>query len=281
MRCAIAIQLTYSRRFLLGESVIRCSGARQRIGSVGDTSNMSSLEKRLADQWYTRLLPASSTPLSEMERNQEFLRNLGVSSHSIELASLPSAPWPQGVAKPNSSYLVLFPGAGASLRRWPPERFAALATVLHRSHGLHPVICGSAADTPVGDAIASQLSSLGVINLCGATSLLELIGVIRAAQLLVANETSASHIAAATGTPSVCLLGGGHYGRFMPYPAAAPKPHPVAVYQSMPCFHCNWQCIHPLEPDAPAPCLDAITVEMALQAAHQALALGPRQVSVQ
>lgn len=279
--CQRAIQPIYSRRFLIGESMIRCSGARYRIGSRGDTSNISLLEKKLADRWYTKLLPASSSPLTELERHQEFLHHLGVIDPSIQLADLPSAPWPKHLDKPTGSYFVLFPGAGAALRRWPPERFVALAVALHRSHGLQPVICGSAADTPLGEAIAAQLGHLAVINLCGVTSLLELIGVIAAAELLVANETSASHIAAATGTPSICLLGGGHFGRFMPYPVAAPQPHPVAVYQFMPCFHCNWQCIHPLEPVAPAPCLEAITVEMALYAAQQALALGRRQVAAQ
>jgi ADP-heptose:LPS heptosyltransferase len=279
--CRTAIQPTYSRRLLLGESIIRCSGARQRIGSLGDCSNMSVLEKRVADRWYTQLLPANPAPLTELERHQEFLHNLGVPSSSIELAELPQLPWPERVAKPSQPYLVIFPGAGAALRRWPPERFAQLAIALYLSHGLQTVICGSDADTPLGEAITDQLSNLPVINLCGATSLLELIGVISAAHLLVANETSASHIAAATCTPSVCLLGGGHYGRFMPYPAVAPQPHPVAVYQSMPCFNCNWQCIHSLEPDEPAPCLNTITVEMALHAAHQALASDSRQVLAQ
>lgn len=279
MNCSLAIQPTYSRRFLLGESIIRCSGSRHRIGSSGDTSNMSMIEKWLADSWYTQLLVARSDSLSELERHQEFLHHLGVKDSSIQLADLPRAPWPQHVAKPKGSYLVLFPGAGAALRRWPPESFVALAVALHLNHGLQPVICGSAADTPLGELIAEQLGAQEVINLCGATSLLELIGVIEGAELLVANETSASHIAAASGTPSICLLGGGHFGRFMPYPVAAPQPHPVAVYQSMPCFHCNWQCIHSHERDSPVPCIEAITVEMALAAAHQALAFGRRQPS--
>lgn len=279
--CQCAVQPTFSRRFLLGESIIRCSGARHRIGTCGDASNMSVLEKRLADRWYTQLLPASSTPLTELERHLEFLNHLGVKDPSIELADLPREPWPKDFQKPNGSYLVLFPGAGSALRRWPPHRFASLAIALHTSHGLQPVICGSAADIPLGEAIADQLSNLAVINLCGATSLLELVGVISAAKLLVANETSAIHIAAATGTPSICLLGGGHFGRFMPYPVAVPQPHPVAVHQWMPCFHCNWQCNHPLPHDAPAPCLDAITVEMALHAAHQAMALGRSQLAAQ
>lgn len=277
--CHTSIQPTHSRRFLLGESIIRCSGARRRIGSIGDTSNISALEKRLADRWYTQLLPASPAPLSELERHQEFLGHLGVPAPRIELASLPSSPWPEGVAQPSGPYLVLFPGAGAALRRWPVQRFAALTVALYRSHGLQPVLCGAAADAPQAAAIAAALPDLPVIDLCGATTLPQLIGVIGAARLLVAIETSVSHIAAATATPSVCLLGGGHFGRFMPYPAAAPLPHPVAVYSTMPCFHCNWQCIHPLEPDGPAPCLEAITLDMAIQAAHQALAQAAQEAS--
>ena len=107
----------------------------------------------------------------------------------------------------------------------------------------------------MAEHIASSIPNCGLINLCGSTNLSQLIGVISSARLLLSNETSAIHIAAATSTPSVCLLGGGHFGRFVPYPSSAPMPHPIPVYYSMPCFNCNWQCIHHLEPDTLHPAL--------------------------
>ena len=271
IRCITAIQPTHSRRFLLGESIIRCSGAQKRIGFLGDTSNCSNLEKWLADRWYTKLVPTSTETLTEHEQHLVFLRSLGISKPRLERLSLPTAAWPSGFLQPNGPYLVLFPGAGAALRRWPVEKFSEIAHVLSQRYHLQIVICGSFADIEQSKTLVNELAPLNVINLCGATSLPELIGVISRSHLLLSNETSAIHIAAATVTPSVCFLGGGHYGRFMPYPSFAAEPRPIAVYSMMPCFHCNWQCIYPIDNDQPAPCIEAISFEAALQAAEQAL----------
>ncbi len=37
-------------------------------------------------------------------------------------------------------------------------------------------------------------------------------------ELLISNDTSAIHIAAAVGTPFICISNGSHFGRFHPYP---------------------------------------------------------------
>ena len=167
------------------------------------------------------------------------------------------------------------------MRRWSPNQFADFTTALVQRHNLQPVICGAATDYHLASHISALIPHCSVINLCGLTNLPQLIGVISSARLLLSNETSAIHIASATSTSSVCLLGGGHFGRFVPYPTSAPIPHPIPVYSSMPCFNCNWQCIHHLEPDTPAPCLEAITVDMALSAAEKALANASSSLSHQ
>ena len=64
--------------------------------------------------------------------------------------------------------------------------------------------------------------------------------------IAVDERTSAMNIAAACGVAAVCILGGGHYGRFMPYEVeqADGRPLPRAIIHQMSCFGCNWQCIY-------------------------------------
>jgi len=50
-------------------------------------------------------------------------------------------------------------------------------------------------------------------------------------------ETGLAHIACAVGTPNVILLGGGHFGRFMPYSGLRPLLHFHLI-----AFGCDWKC---------------------------------------
>jgi len=83
----------------------------------------------------------------------------------------------------------------------------------------------------------------------------------------VGNDTSAVHIAAAVGTPSVCILGGGHYGRFLPYATETDKQvSPIPVTHQMDCFNCNWQCTQPHRKGDAAPCISNIQVNQVFEA---------------
>ena len=81
---------------------------------------MSAIEKKFADRWYSQLLPVSSIQLNEFDRNYEFLSNLGVDFSFRRFPELPTSPLPETVEQPIRPYFVLFPGAGAALRRWSP-----------------------------------------------------------------------------------------------------------------------------------------------------------------
>ena len=91
---AIALQPTFSRILLFGDSVVRASGARVRIGFDGDLSNMSAVEKQWSDRWYTRLIPSKRGPATDHERNDEFLHGLGCESIAGN-ACRRSRPWPK------------------------------------------------------------------------------------------------------------------------------------------------------------------------------------------
>jgi heptosyltransferase-2 len=117
--------------------------------------------------------------------------------------------WPPGVP-----LLGIAPGAAyGGAKRWPPERFAAVACALARSHGLQPVIVGSAGDRGSACAIEAEVGKITgsgtrpPLNLAGRTSLAQLSGVLATCGALVSNDSGAMHLAAAIGTPVVALFG--------------------------------------------------------------------------
>jgi ADP-heptose:LPS heptosyltransferase len=97
-------------------------------------------------------------------------------------------------------------GASDPARRWPSASFAALADMLVSRLNARIVLTGAAADSELTSSVrrAMQASSA---DLTGQTTLGEFAAVIAALDLLVTNDTAASHIAAATRTRSVVLFG--------------------------------------------------------------------------
>jgi ADP-heptose:LPS heptosyltransferase len=267
LACATAIYPSYSREWLLGDALVRISGARERIGSSGDNYHSTRWQQRIANLWYTRLVSADSAPQMELKRNAEFVRNLCDANFTAKVLDLRAittlaldARWRVAIPQ-EESYYVMFPGAGWSGRRWPIGNFAQIAQKLYVKTGWHGVICGGDEDRSIGEELCKQ-SSAPLLNCCGETHLTQLAAIVASAKLLVANETSAMHIAAACGVPTVCILGGGDYGRFLPYeverPSSTALPYPVTFPMS--CFGCRWQCIYHRLDSEPTPCIGQISI---------------------
>ena len=263
----VVMQTTYSREFLYGDAIVRISGARKKIGSVGDCIIIQPIEKKISNLFYTQLIPATPKPLMELQRNAEFVRGLDY----IFQPGLPDImPVAQGINNPvanSSPYFVLFAGASWAGRQWPIEKFSELASLVFHETGMSAVICGGATERQLGEALIA-IMDIPVVNMVGETSLAELVAVIRDAQFLLGNETSAVHIASAVTTPAFCLLGGGHYRRFMPYDieSETEKSLPVPIIHKMDCFGCDWQCRYFIKDNEPAPCIGKISVEEAFAA---------------
>jgi ADP-heptose:LPS heptosyltransferase len=100
----------------------------------------------------------------------------------------------------------LHAGASDPARRWPPEAFSALADALAARFDARIILTGVAAERPMTAQVQTGMRS-PAIDLAGRTTLGQFGAVIAALDLLVTNDTGASHIAAATGTPSVVLFG--------------------------------------------------------------------------
>lgn len=110
-----------------------------------------------------------------------------------------------GGLKPGRHLVVLNPGAGRSDKRWPEERFRALADRLTEDAGADVVVVWGPGEEPTGRRIAPPGDSRAVLG--PPTNLHELVAFLRRASVLVAADTGPLHLAAALGTPCVGLYG--------------------------------------------------------------------------
>lgn len=268
----VVIHPTFSREFLFGDSVVRFCGARERIGYEGDCSNILPFLKRISDTWYTRLVPASGKRFMELERNAEFLRAIGLPSFRCGVPDGRALfPRPRSAGSP--AYYVLFPGAGSPLKQWPVECFAELAAKIHKATGWTGVIAGGPDEERIGKSLR-QSTDAPLEDRTGRTTLRQLGSMIAGARLVVTNDTSAVHIAAAVSTPAVCITGGGHPGRFVPYRVETPAdgPLPIPVTCATDGHDCNWRCAADRAKDEPAPCVTNVSVNDAWNVVRKVLA---------
>jgi len=257
----IAIQPTYSREFYHGDSLIRASNASKKVSSAGNMSNRNQLKSNLADRWHTELIPSSPEQLSELERNAEFF------SGFIKKLYLPSYPELELSCDCNiqelkrKSFYILSLGANKKYREWPYKYYAKIAQKIHKKTGWLGLICGAENEFDLGEHI-KKLCDAPLQNYTGQTTLSELTCLLAKSQILISNETGTAHIANAVGTPTVCILGGGHFGRFVPYPELSGKINNLkVVYYKMPCYGCDWKCVYHIKDEDPAPCISNISVD--------------------
>ncbi|MGH9939538.1 MAG: lipopolysaccharide heptosyltransferase II, partial [Blastocatellia bacterium] len=112
-------------------------------------------------------------------------------------------------ADSNSRPLVAL-NAGATnsrAKRWPEDRFAALADQLTDALNARIVFIGAASERDGAERIIQRMKQRDAINLAGKTSMAELIGALDACDLLISNDTGPAHIAAALGRPTLTIFG--------------------------------------------------------------------------
>lgn len=265
---AKTIQTSAPRDALILDAVVNALGA-PAIGFSESFSDRPWFDRRFNDRRYRQLIPSMQN-VHQNRRHKAFLQAVGMDTTDLqpaEFAKLPPSPV-------SGTYWVLSPGAGRNYRRWPEERFAQIVRRMsdYRSDW-QCVIVGTAQEKGLAQSVAREAST-EVIDLTGRTDLLTLVAVIAQARLLLGNDSAAGHIAAATGTPSVVVVGGGDWKRCYPYdPAEAPvRALPRVASHLMPCFGCNWICRYTARPDQPFPCIDEVDVESVWQEVQSALA---------
>lgn len=176
-------------------------------------------------------VPNDPVPVHQVEYYWNLLRPLGMTGRATLPTLLISAEEDRmmGVrlasAGIDSSDLIIGINPGStygSAKRWLSDRFAEVAKRLVRrleqSESAHVavVILGAKGEELLGEAIAAQLGGRSIV-LSGATTIRELMAVVKRCRLLITNDTGPMHIAAACGVPVVAVFGPTDWRTTSPY----------------------------------------------------------------
>ncbi len=109
--------------------------------------------------------------------------------------------------KPGRTLIALCPGSiNSRAKRWPAERFAAVADRCIDQLGATGLLVGSPAELEVSQAVAVPMRGSPII-LTGKTDLAQAIAILSLVDLLVTNDTGPAHIASALGRPTLVVFG--------------------------------------------------------------------------
>lgn len=140
-----------------------------------------------------------------------------------------------------SMLVAVAPGARWETKQWPPEFFARVMRSFADAHpGVHFLLAGSSGEKPLADRILRADPGLSCSDLCGKTSVGELVELIRSVSLLFCNDSGPMHIAAMLSVPVVAFFGPTSPRLTGPYSQKS-----AVLQPSLPCIFClKRYCTH-------------------------------------
>lgn len=148
---------------------------------------------------------ADSSPSIEEDRNTDTEASYDGVSDGEPNSDSGSVPAAAPLIDPRPRVLI-HPSAGIAWRCWPPERFAAVADALIREKDARVLVLGTAAEQPLADQLIAASRHPRRIRF-HAGPLDQLLTLIRAADLIVSNESGPTHLATLAGLPAVTIFG--------------------------------------------------------------------------
>ena len=171
---------------------------------------------------------------------------------------------------------------------WPLYRFSKVAEHIFDRTNLNAVILGVNSEKKYADLVIANVKSIyesRIIDLCGQTTIDDVIDIIGNAEFVVSNDTSGVHIACATNTPSVAINGGWHYGRFLPYSIEEHSKSdkiPLVAEKKMDCYYCGWNlekiekvnktCLVRVKSGESSDCIQKVRTEQVIELVDKILA---------
>ena len=238
---------------LLKSAVLaRAAGAARTIGL-----RRAHLRERAARLFYTEA-PDVGGAAHVIFKNLALLAVVGVRTTEVEFPlDIPITP---AAEQDNDSDMLLNPGAAWPNKRWPPERFGALAAVIRDRFGWRSIVLWGPGEESIAAAVVRASSNAA--SVAPPTTITAVFAMAKNARLMVSGDTGPLHIAAAVATPVVALFGPTWPERNGPWSRAD-----VIVSQNARC-----SCHYERRCRRADPCINGIGVDEVIAAVERRLA---------
>jgi ADP-heptose:LPS heptosyltransferase len=172
--------------------------------------------KEFGGSTLTDELRGAPDELHQVERNLRLIEHLGFIVRDRRLAiSIPQDARQSASSllratgiEPDVPFILLHPGASAQARRYPVERFGAVARLLSR-RGWPVLVTGIEREGALLEELAQHAPRARYMS--GRTTLAEYAAMIERAALVICNDTLPMHLADALETPALVLFSGTDY----------------------------------------------------------------------
>lgn len=265
MRYEKVIYPTYSRE-KNDDLVVKTIRAKEKIVYDGNSSRDSKNERFFRNKYFTKIIESEKKEKLEIERNVEFINKLGA---HVDINNIKPKIWfsdndeiefeklKQKYKIEKYQYICIFPGTGVPIKYWENKKWVELINMITNEYHIYKiVVLGNGNDIFAINSILDLLDvhhKNNLVNLYNKTSLRVLAKVVQDAKLFIGTDSGSLHIAAAMETPNICIMGGGHFGRFYPYGDLSKN---RIVFNKMDCYGCDWRCKHEIPR-----CIQEIQVE--------------------
>ncbi len=235
----------------------RSIGARRAIGF-----SRQHLREPLARFLYSETVDPGDAP-HVIQKGINLMGAVGVDDSSIAFPiAVPRSTAADVVAARvgSSGYVLINPGAAWPNKRWPPQRFGALAAAIRERHGLRSVVLWGPGEEVAASAVVA--ASRGAAEQAPPTSITDIVAIAKGASLMVSGDTGPLHIGGAVGTPIVALFGPTRAERNGPW-----SPADISISRFSQCVcHYERRCRRP------QPCIDDISVDEVMAAVERRVA---------
>jgi heptosyltransferase-2 len=150
----------------------------------------------------------------------------------------------------NTKIVGMFPGASyGPAKMWHIEKFKSLAEKITKNDNAKILIFGGNKEKELGKVIKGE--GKNIINLCGKTTVRELMALIKRCDVFITNDTGPMHMASALNIPVIAIFGPTNPGRTSPLGAS------VIIKKEVSCSPCK----HRICPFKNHECMEKISVE--------------------
>lgn len=241
------------QRHPFGDAIVASIKSSKKIGMH---SHVKRLSTKIFDRCYNELIFYDAS-ISELRAIEYFTQKAVLSYYKYGYYKYETDKL--NIELLSCDYVVIAFSSSNDSKSWEIEKFSQIINNIPLKYQVVLTGAGTEDMKKSEHLISSAMDKSRIVNLVNKTSVADLVLVVAHSKVVIGNDSAAVHIAAATRVKSICVLVGAHFGRFLPYPEDLPfKDYlPITVYCEMPCYGCNYNCIH--DDQLPYECIKKIS----------------------